>query len=168
MRNAAAWIIGSLVAVAMYAGVEVSLSELGIETYVDFGREVCDRNMVCNDGKSTDIANLFLLLSCLVGFAAGRYVVVGSYPFFSTPQAQRMFNVWFLGSLVASMTGTFLMQIVPEPFNSWVLLVLILITAVVGFNYYITNTTFDDSEDYITNRFDYFEYEEDEEDEEDD
>ena len=96
MRKAAAWIIGTMVAVAMYAGVEVSLSELGIETYVDFGREVCDRNMVCNDGSSTDIANLFLLLSCLVGLAAGRYDVVGSYPFFSTPPEQRLFNVWFV------------------------------------------------------------------------
>ena len=127
----------------MYAGVEISLSELGIETYVDFGREVCDRNMTCSDGAATDIANLFLLLSCLVGLAAGRYIVVGSSPFFSTPPTQRIFNVVFLCSLVASMTGTFLMQIVPEPVNSWVLLVLILITAVVGYNYYIANTSYD-------------------------
>jgi hypothetical protein len=161
MRNAAAWIIGIIVFAVIYTGAEISLSELGIETYVDFGREVCDRNMVCNDGKSTDIANLFLLFSCLVGLAAGRYIVVGSYPFFSTPPAQRLFNVWFLGSLVASMTGTFLMQIVPEPFNSWALLVLMLVTAVVGYNYFIANTTFD----YLEDEDEYEDEDEDEEDE---
>ena len=45
------------------------------------------------------------------------------------------------------MTGTFLMQIIPEPLNSWTLLVLMLITAVVGYSYYIANTSFDYSED---------------------
>ena len=130
------WIVGIAVLIFSTSIFAIVLLSLGLEIYVDYGRTICDMNDVCRSGHLTAPMCSCYIFSIVLAIGAGRYVAVGVFPFFETYPGQLAYNVWFLYSLLACISGVFLMKIVNEDFASWVVNAVSLLIAYKGCQHY--------------------------------
>ena len=105
-----------------------ALENLGLEPYIDYGREICDRNDVCRDGSFSNEMVAFGVLSFLM--AVGTYNCVSNWRFppFQTPEGNLTFNVWVVGTLIMSFLGVFISQVFGD-YGGWINLVLLVLIA---------------------------------------
>ena len=111
LRQIFAWLGSITVFGLLSAFFHDALENLGVETYVDYGREYCDRNDVCSDGSLSSEMIAFAVLSLLVAIGTYNCIAYWRFPPFRTAEGNLTFNVWLVGSLTMSFLGVFVSQV---------------------------------------------------------
>ena len=128
LRKVFAWLVSIAIFISLSAFFTFALENLDVETYIDYGREVCDRNDVCRDGATSSEMLSFQVLSFLMALGAYNCISSWRFPPFQTPEGNLTFNVWVVGTLVMSFLGLFVSQIFGD-YASWINLALLILIA---------------------------------------
>ena len=140
----AAWICSIAFFFFFYGLLFDVIDSVGVETYVDYGEEVCvyrgsGRSSYedCSDGHVTDVGWSFGILTLVLSIGLYHMIRYREFPPFKTRlESQLTFHVWLICSLLASMTSFFVMIIVGDEYGGWVNLVVTGSIVYYGYKFY--------------------------------
>jgi magnesium-transporting ATPase (P-type) len=135
VRGVLAWLISIAVFVLLFGFFRAALESLGLETYIDYGREICDRNDVCRDGDFSSEMTNFGVLCFLIALGVYNCIANWRFPPFQTDSGNLTFNVWLFGSLTMSFMGVFVSQIF-EDFAGWINLAVLVLVVYLCIQFY--------------------------------
>ena len=118
-REIIAWVVSIALFGLLFGFFSTALESLGLESYIDYGREVCDRNDVCRDGSLSGEMMTFGVFSFLIALGAYNCIANWRFPPFYSLDGNLTFNVWLVGSLIMSFLGVFISQVF-EGFAGWI------------------------------------------------